>query len=79
MPMWLDSWGFVSVAAMARAYSLERRVSTAVVIFAVASASASGYAVAIGSWHFATVEAVWAAIALRRWWSRRREEALSDG
>jgi hypothetical protein len=55
MPMWLDSWGFVSVAAMARAYSLERRVSTAVVIFAVASASASGYAVAIGSWHFATV------------------------
>lgn len=77
--MWLDSWGFVSVAAMAGAYSLERRGATAVLIFAVASASASGYAMAIESWPFATVEAVWAAIALRRWWSRRREEARSHG
>ena len=77
--MWLESWGFVSVAAMAGAYSFERRRAMAVLIFAIASASASGYAVAIESWPFASVEAVWAAIAVRRWWDRRREEAGSEG
>lgn len=75
--MWLESWGFVSVAAMAVAYHFEHRGAVAVLIFAIASASASGYAVAIESWPFASVEAVWATIALRRWWNRRREEAGS--
>lgn len=77
--MWLEIWGFVSVAAMAGAYSLERRGAVAVLVFALASASAAGYAVAIESWPFATVEAVWAVIALRRWWSRLREEAGERG
>lgn len=72
--MWLDVWGFASVAVMASAYALERRSALAVLFFALASASASGYAVAIESWPFASVEAVWALIALQRWRSRRTEE-----
>ena len=68
--MWLDAWGFASVAAMATAYAFERRSALAVLAFAAASASAAGYAVAIESWPFATVEAVWALIALHRWRSR---------
>jgi hypothetical protein len=75
--MWLESWGFVSVATMAGAYSFEGRGAMAVLIFAIAIASTSGYAVAIESWPFASVEAVWAVIALRRWWIRRREEVGS--
>jgi uncharacterized membrane protein len=76
--MRLDAWGFASVAAMAAAYALERRSSFAVLVFALASASAAGYAVAIESWPFATVEAVWALIALHRWRSRVNEEVAME-
>lgn len=65
--MGLDVWGFASVGAMATAYALEGRGRTWVLVFALASLSAAGYAVAIESWPFAIVEGVWSAIALRRW------------
>jgi hypothetical protein len=67
--MAIELWGFVSVGAMATAYALERRGRVWVLIFAAASLSAAGYAVAIESWPFALVEGVWSVIALRRWWS----------
>ena len=72
--MWLDLWGFASVTVMATAYALERRSALAVLAFAAASASAAAYAVAIESWPFASVEAVWAVIALYRWRTRIAEE-----
>ena len=65
--MGLDLWGFASVGAMATAYALESRGRIWVLAFALASLSAAGYAVAIESWPFALVEAVWSAIAFRRW------------
>ena len=58
--MGVELWGFASVGAMATAYALEDRGRAWVLAFAGASASASAYAVAIESWPFALVEAVWA-------------------
>jgi hypothetical protein len=71
--MAVDLWGFASVGAMATAYALERRGRGWVLAFAAASLSASAYAVAIESWPFAAVEAVWSAIAFRRWWATPSE------
>ncbi len=65
--MGLDLRGFASVGVMATAYALESRGRTWVLVFAAASLSAAAHAVAIESWPFALVEAVWSAIALRRW------------
>ena len=65
--MGLELWGFASVGVMATAYALEARARAWVLVFAAASVSAAGYAVAIESWPFAIVEGVWAAIAFRRW------------
>jgi len=65
--MGLDLWGFGSVGAMATAYALEARGRSWVLVFALASLSASAYAVVIESWPFALVEGVWSLIAFRRW------------
>jgi hypothetical protein len=72
--MIVEVFGFLAVAAMVTMYALEHRSSGYVLAFAVACAAASLYAVLIRSWPFAAVEAVWAAIALRRWLRRRASE-----
>ena len=64
--------GFLAVIAMVATYALERRSSWMVLAFAVACAGAACYAVVIASWPFALAEAVWCAVALRRWQVRRR-------
>ena len=69
--MIVEVFGFLAVAAMVTMYALEHRSSGYVLAFAVCCAAASLYAVLIRSWPFAAVEAVWAAIALRRWLRRR--------
>ena len=74
--MGLDLWGFGSVGAMATAYALESRGRSWVLVFALASMSASAYAVAIESWPFALVEGVWSVIALRRWWATPKHELV---
>ena len=69
--MIVEVFGFLAVAAMVTMYALEHRSAGYVLAFAVSCAAASLYAVLIRSWPFAAVEAVWAAIALRRWLRRR--------
>jgi hypothetical protein len=67
-----ELFGVVAVSSMLVTYALERRAHWFVLAFAVASASAAAYAVAIEAWPFAAVEAVWSLVALGRWWSVRR-------
>lgn len=67
-----ELFGVAAVSAMLVTYALERRAHWFVLAFAAASASAASYAVAIEAWPFAAVEAIWAFVALRRWWSVRR-------
>lgn len=48
------------------AYAFERRHRGFVLVFAAGCALSSAYGFAAGVWPFGVVEAVWAAVALRR-------------
>ncbi|MHB8295948.1 MAG: hypothetical protein ACYDH5_15285 [Acidimicrobiales bacterium] len=48
-------------------YSLERRGRRYVLAFALGCALSSTYGFVSGAWPFGAVEAVWTAVALRRW------------
>jgi hypothetical protein len=63
----LTLFGFVSVTAMLIFYALEDRSAWYVLAFAAACALGSLYGFMQGAWPFGLVEAVWSAIAVRRW------------
>jgi hypothetical protein len=65
----LSMFGLLAVTAMMVCYALERRSRWYVLGFAVACVLASIYGFAQGAWPFGVVEAVWAIVALRRWWT----------
>jgi len=65
--MLVELFGVLAVSSMVLMYSLEQRSHIYVLGFAASCAAASLYAVLIHSWPFATVEGVWAVVALRRW------------
>lgn len=48
-------------------YALEARGPLYVLGFAFACAAGSAYGFLQGAWPFGVVEAIWAAVALRRW------------
>src|SRR5262245_52699403 len=52
------------------AYALEDRAPAFVLLFAVACGASSIYGFLVGAWPFGIVEAVWTAVALRRWRAR---------
>jgi hypothetical protein len=66
----LTLFGLAAVTAMLVCYALEERGRGYVLGFALACALASAYGFLQGAWPFGLVEAVWTAVALRRW--RRR-------
>jgi presenilin-like A22 family membrane protease len=68
----LSIFGLLAVSAMMLCYALERRSHWYVLGFAGACVLASIYGFAQGAWPFGVVEAVWAVVALRRWWTARR-------
>jgi hypothetical protein len=68
----LTFYGLVAVLLMLLFYALEARSAWFVLAFALACALASIYGFLSGAWPFGLVEAVWALVALRRWWLRRR-------
>jgi len=49
-------------------YALEQRSPWFVLAFAGACAAGSVYGFLQGAWPFGLVEAVWALVALRKWW-----------
>jgi hypothetical protein len=68
----LSLFGLLAVSAMLVTYALEDRSHWYVLAFAAACALGSIYGFLQGAWPFGLVEAVWAAVALRRWRIRRQ-------
>jgi hypothetical protein len=68
----LTLFGLTAVTAMLVCYTLEDRSRWFVLAFAAACALASVYGFLQGAWPFGVVEAIWAAVAVRRWIGRAR-------
>jgi hypothetical protein len=66
----LTLFGLFAVTMMLVCYALEDRSAWYVLAFAVACALGSAYGFLQGAWPFGVVEAIWAAIAMRRWLKR---------
>jgi hypothetical protein len=66
----LTLFGLAAVTAMLICYALEDRSAWFVLAFAGACALGSIYGFLQGAWPFGVVEAIWAAIAARRWRKR---------
>lgn len=68
----LSAFGLFAVTLMVVCYALEKRSTWFILAFAGACILGSIYGFLQGAWPFGLVEAVWALIALRRWWSQQR-------
>ncbi len=68
----LTTFGLFAVSAMLVCYALEARSPLWVLGFAGACVLGSIYGFLQGAWPFGVVEAIWAAVALRRWLGLRR-------
>lgn len=68
----LTLFGLFAVSAMLIFYALEGRSHWFVLAFAVSCVMGSAYGFLQGAWPFGLVEAVWSAVALRRWLIVRR-------
>ena len=64
----LTAFGLIAVSLMLVFYALERRSRWYTLAFAGACALGSAYGFLQGAWPFGLVEAVWSAVAIRRWW-----------
>jgi hypothetical protein len=64
----LSLFGLFAVTAMLVFYALEHRSPWFILAFALACALGSAYGFLQGAWPFGIVEAVWALVAVRRWW-----------
>jgi hypothetical protein len=66
----LTAFGVIAVTAMLVCYALEERSPWFILAFAVSCALGSTYGFLQGAWPFGAVEAIWAAVAVRRWWAK---------
>ena len=66
----LTAFGLFAVIAMLVTYALEERHRRFILAFAGSCALASIYGFLQGAWPFGLVEAIWALVAVRRWWRR---------
>jgi len=71
---WLLIFGSLAVGTMLAMYALEERGRIYVAGFAAACAASSVYAFLAGAYPFGVLEAIWAAVALRRWSQRSAGE-----
>jgi hypothetical protein len=67
----LSAFGLLAVTLMLVTYALEARSNWYVLAFAFSCALGSTYGFLQGAWPFGLVEAVWATVAVRRWWLKR--------
>jgi hypothetical protein len=63
----LTLFGLFAVTAMLALYALEDRSPLYILAFAGACGLASAYGFLQGAWPFGLVEAIWVAVAVRRW------------
>jgi hypothetical protein len=68
----LTLFGLFAVSAMLVCYALESCSHWFVLLFAVSCALGSAYGFLQGAWPFGLVEAIWSAVALRRWLTVRK-------
>jgi hypothetical protein len=64
----LTAFGLLAVGLMLLFYALEHRSPIYVAAFAGACLMGSIYGFLQGAWPFGLVEAIWSAVAVRRWW-----------
>ena len=62
--------GLIAVSLMLVTYALEERSRWFVLAFAGSCLLASMYGFLQGAWPFGVVEAIWAIVALVRWWAK---------
>jgi hypothetical protein len=67
----LTIFGLFAVSAMLVCYALESRSHWFIFAFAGSCALGSAYGFLQGAWPFGLVEAIWALVALKRWWGVR--------
>jgi hypothetical protein len=67
----LTTFGLFAVSAMLLTYALEKRSHWFVLAFAGACVLGSAYGFLQGAWPFGLVEAIWALVAVRRWFAAR--------
>jgi hypothetical protein len=67
----LTAFGLFAVTLMLVTYALEERARWATLAFTFACALGSAYGFLQGAWPFGVVEAVWALVAMRKWYRRR--------
>ncbi len=65
-------FGLVAVSLMLLFCALEARANVFILAFAGACLMGSIYGFLQGAWPFGLVEAIWSAVALRRWFANRR-------
>ena len=63
----LTAFGLLAVTLMLVFYALEKRSRWYILAFAGACILGSIYGFLQGAWPFGLVEAIWAAVAFRRW------------
>ena len=63
----LTTFGVAALAFMMLMYALERRGRHFILAFACGCLLASAYAFLAGTWPFGIIEAIWAAVAARRY------------
>lgn len=73
----LTVFGACAVSMMLLSYTLERRSTWWIFVFALACAASSAYGWLSGTWPFGIVEGVWSLVALRRWWLQRASDRLA--
>ena len=64
----LTAFGLFAVTAMLVTYALEAKSPWFILAFAGACVLGSVYGFLQGAWPFGLVEAIWAGVAVRRWW-----------
>jgi hypothetical protein len=64
----LTAFGLFAVTAMLVSYVLEKRSHRFILAFAISCVLGSAYGFLQGAWPFGGVEAIWAVVAVRRWW-----------
>ena len=70
-------FGSIAVTIMMLSYWLEPRSKWFVLLFAAGSAATSAYSGLVQAYPITVIEAVWALIALQRFFRRHRHEALA--
>jgi hypothetical protein len=70
-PVYLTVFGLFAVTAMLVTYALEKRSPWFILAFAGACILGSVYGFLQGAWPFGIIEAIWACVAFRRWYTGR--------